>query len=70
MLVRLPEAPVQRHLLVKEDIVQASLWAVLRHYGDVWRLNTPTDKLAQVGMIELPGDNRGGLKQEREGHVR
>lgn len=70
MFVRLPEAPVQRDLLVEKNIVQASLWAVLCHYGNVRRLNTPTNKFAQVGMIELPGDEEGGLKQEREAHIR
>lgn len=51
----LPEAPVKWHLLVKENIVKASFWAVLRHYGDIRHLNTSADKLAQVGVIELPG---------------
>lgn len=51
----LPEAPVKWHLLVKENVIKASFWAVLRHYGDIRHLNTTTDKLAQVGVIELPG---------------
>lgn len=51
----LPEAPVKWHLLVKENVVKASFWAVLRHYGDIRHLNTSADKLAQVGVIELPG---------------
>lgn len=52
----LPEAPVKWHLLVKENVVKASFWAVLRHYGDIRHLNTSADKLAQVGVIELPGE--------------
>lgn len=51
----LPEAPVKWHLLVKENVVKASFWAVLRHYGDIRHLNTSANKLAQVGVIELPG---------------
>lgn len=51
-----PEAPVQWHLLVKENVVKASFWAVLRHYGNIRHLNTASNKLAQVGVIELSGD--------------
>ena len=56
VFVCLPEAPVKRDLLVKKDIIKASFWAVLRHYGNIWHLNTPANELTKVGVIELPGD--------------
>lgn len=51
-----PEAPVKRDLLIKKDIVQASFWAILSHYGNVGDLNAATNKLAEVWMIKLPGE--------------
>lgn len=61
-----PEAPVDWDLLVKKDIVKASLWAILCYYGDVWNLNTASNKLAEIGVIQFPGsgENRG-LGQRR-----
>lgn len=58
MFVHLPEAPVKWDLLVKQNIVKASFWAVLCHYGNIRHLNTTADKLAQVGVIKLPGGGR------------
>lgn len=52
----LPEAPVKRDLLVKKNIVKASFWAVLCHYGNVRDLNAPANEFTKVGMIELPAD--------------
>lgn len=70
----LPEAPVKRDLIVNKNIVKASFWAVLCHYGNVRHLNTPANKLTQVWVIEFPGDG----ERERvsilyliyEGHIR
>lgn len=56
-----PEAPVEWDLLVKKNVVKASFWAVLRHYGDVRHLNTTADELTEVWVIELPAE------REREG---
>lgn len=53
----LPETPVKRDLLVKKNIINASFWAVLCHYGNIRHLNAPTNEFAQVGVIKLPGDN-------------
>jgi len=58
VLLSLPEAPVKWDLLVQEHVVEASLWAVLCYYGNVWHLDAATDKLAQVGVIELSGQKR------------
>lgn len=55
-----PEPPVQWDLLIKENVVQAPFWAVLRHYGNVRHLHTAADELAQVGVIELPEDGETG----------
>lgn len=62
MFESLPEAPVKWNLLVKENIVKASFWAVLGHYGNIWNLNTPTNKLTEVGMIEFPEDKKTGIQ--------
>lgn len=56
-----PEAPVKGDVLIKKDIVKASFWAVLCHYGNIGDLNTATDKLAEVWMIQLPGDTEAVL---------
>lgn len=58
-----PETPVQRDLLVKKNVVKASFWAVLCHYGNVWHFNAATNKFAQVGVIELPGRRDRESKQ-------
>lgn len=58
-----PEAPVKRDLIVKKDVVKASFGAVLRHYSNIWHLNTSTDELTQVGVIELPEDRNRESKQ-------
>jgi len=57
-----PEAPVERHVVVQQDVAQAALGAVLRYYGNVRHLHTATDELTEVRVIELP---RGGGR-ERE----
>lgn len=56
--VSVPETPVKWDLLIKKNIVQASFWAVLCHYGNIRHLDTPADELAQVGVIELPEDGQ------------
>lgn len=56
----LPEAPVKWDLLVKKNIVEASFWAILRHYRNIRSFDTPADELAQVGVIELPVDGERG----------
>lgn len=49
-----PEAPVQGDLLVQEDVMETSLWAVLCYYGNVGHVDASADELTQVRMIELP----------------
>lgn len=50
----LPKTPVEWDVLVKEDVVKTSLWTVLGHNGHVWNLDTATDELTQVGVIQFP----------------
>lgn len=56
----LPEAPVEGDLLVQQDIVKTSLWAVLCYYGNIRHFNASTDELTQVWMIELPEHRQRG----------
>lgn len=53
-----PEPPVDWHILIQEDISQASFGAVLSDDTDVGDLNGTTNKLGEIWVIQFPKEKQ------------
>jgi hypothetical protein len=55
-----PEPPVQGDVVVLKDIVQTSFWSVFRDDSNVRRLDSSSNELAEVWMVNLSTKNNTG----------